>query len=132
MIHYSFTKDLNLPYEAVVEKVMEALKEEGFGTLTEIDGKVKLKEKLGVDSRKYLILGACNPRNAFMSILAEENIGLTIPCSVIVYEKADKTAISVLRPTLAMEMIDNPDLRKIAETVERHLKKAFDAVNEQE
>jgi len=132
MIQYGFSKELNLPYEAVVEKVTEALRKEGFGTLTEIDGKVKLKEKLGSESRKYLILGACNPRNAFMSILAEENIGLTIPCNVIVYEKGDKTAISILRPTLAMEMIDNPDLRKIAETVERHLKRAFDAVNEQE
>ena len=131
MIHYTFTKELNLPYEAVVEKVIEALKGEGFGTLTEIDGKAKLKEKLGSDSRKYLILGACNPRNVFMS-QAKEDIGLTFPCSVIVYEKANKTAISVLRPTLAMEMVDNPDLKEIAETVERHLKRAFDAVNEQE
>ena len=131
MIHYTFTKELNLPYEAVVEKVIEALKKEGFGTLTEIDGKAKLKEKLGVDSRKYLILGACNPRNAFMS-QAKEDIGLTFPCSVIVYEKANKTAITVLRPTLAMEMVDDPDVKEIAETVERHLKRAFDAVNDQE
>lgn len=131
MIHYTFTKELNLPYEAVVKKVIEALKGEGFGTHTEIDGKAKLKEKLGVDSRKYLILGACNPRNAFMS-KAKEDIGLTFPCSVIVYEKASKTAISVLRPTLAMEMVDDPDIKEIAETVERHLKRAFDAVNEQE
>jgi uncharacterized protein (DUF302 family) len=132
MIQYTFNKELNLPYEAVVEKVTDALKEEGFGTLTEINGRVKLKEKPGIDSRKYLILGVCSPRNAFMSMQAEENIGLTIPCNVVIYEKADKTAISVLRPTLAMEMIDNPDLRKIAETVERHLKRALDALNEKE
>ena len=78
MIHYTFTKELNLSYEAVVEKVIEALKGEGFGTLTEIDGKAKLKEKLGVDSRKYLILGACNPRNAFMS-QAKEKYRFDIP-----------------------------------------------------
>ena len=129
MIHYGFTKELDIPYETVVELVREALKKEGFGVLTEIDVKEKMKEKLGLDMRKYIILGACNPPNAYKAILAEENIGLMLPCNVIVYEKGGKTVLSVIRPTIAMQMIENAELRKIAENVESQLKHAFDTVN---
>jgi uncharacterized protein (DUF302 family) len=129
LIGYGFTKELNLPYETVVAEVMEALKGEGFGILTEINVREKLKEKLGINFRKYIILGACSPPNAFRAIQAEENIGLMLPCNVIVYEKTDKTVLSVIRPTVSMQMIDNPELRKIAETVEGQLKRAFDAVH---
>ena len=128
MIHYGFTKELDSPYETVVEQVREALKKEGFGVLTEIDVKEKMKEKLGLDMRKYIILGACNPPNAYKAILAEENIGLMLPCNVIVYEKGGKTVLSVIRPTVAMKMIDNAALQKLAEAVEGQLKQAFDAV----
>lgn len=128
-IGYGFTKELDLPFETVVAKVKEALAEQGFGILTEIDVREKFKEKLGIDFRKYLILGACNPSNACRAIQAEENIGLMLPCNVIVYEKGGKTVFSVIRPTVAMQMIDNPELRKIAETVEGQLKKAFNAVH---
>ncbi len=128
MINYGFTKELNIPYETVVEQIKEALKKEGFGILTEIDVRNKMKEKLGVDMNKYIILGACNPPNAYQAILAEENIGLMLPCNVIVYEKSGKTVLSVIRPTVAMQMVDNVELRKIAPAVEVQLKKAFDAV----
>lgn len=128
MIHYGFTKELDIPYETVIELAREALKKEGFGILTEIDVKEKMKEKLGLDMRKYVILGACNPPSAYKAILAEENIGLMLPCNVIVYEKVSKTVLSVIRPTVAMQMIDNVDLQKIADAVEGQLKKAFDAV----
>jgi uncharacterized protein (DUF302 family) len=128
MIHYGFTKELDIPYETVVELVREALKKEGFGVLTEIDVKEKMKEKLGLDMRKYIILGACNPPNAYQAILAEENIGLMLPCNVIVYEKGSQTVLSVIRPTVAMQMIDNVELQKLAEAVEGQLKKAFDAI----
>jgi uncharacterized protein (DUF302 family) len=128
MINYGFTKELDIPYETVVEQVREALKKEGFGVLTEIDVKEKMKEKLGLDMRKYIILGACNPPNAYKAILAEENIGLMLPCNVIVYEKGSKTVLSVIRPTVAMQMIDNVKLQKLAEAVEGQLKEAFDAV----
>jgi len=101
MITHGFTKELDIPYETVIELVREALKKEGFGVLTEIDVKEKMKEKLGIDMRKYIILGACNPPNAYKAILAEENIGLMLPCNVIVYEKASKTVLSVIRPTAA-------------------------------
>jgi uncharacterized protein (DUF302 family) len=128
MINYGFTRELQMPYETVIEKVTSELKKEGFGILTEIDVRAKLKEKLGIDFKRYIILGACNPPNAYKAILAEENIGLMLPCNVIVYEKDGKTILSVIRPTVAMQMIENDRLRKLAEEVERQLKKVFDSV----
>ena len=128
MINYGFTKELDIPYETVIELAREALKKEGFGVLTEIDVKEKMKEKLGLDMRKYIILGAGNPPNAYKAILTEENIGLMLPCNVIVYEKGNKTVLSVIRPAVAMQMIDNVELQKLAEAVEGQLKKAFDFV----
>ena len=128
MINYGFTKELDIPYEAVVKLAKEALKKEGFGVLTEIDIKEKMKEKLGLDMRKYIILGACNPPNAYKAILAEENIGLMLPCNVIVYERDSKTVLSIIRPTVAMQMIDNVELQKAAEVVEEQLKKVFVAI----
>jgi uncharacterized protein (DUF302 family) len=128
MINYGFTKEMDIPYEKVIEQAREALKKEGFGILTEIDVREKMKEKLGVDMKKYIILGACNPQNAFKAILAEENIGLMLPCNVIVYEKGSKTVLSVIRPTAAMQMVDNAELQRVAEEVEAQLKKAFDAI----
>ena len=128
MINYGFTKELDSPCEKVIELAREALKKEGFGILTEIDVKEKMKEKLGIDMRKYIILGACNPPNAYKAILAEQNIGLMLPCNVIVYEKGSKTVLSVVRPTVAMRMIDNMELQKLAQAVEGQLNKAFDAI----
>ena len=128
MINYGFTKELDIPYETVTELVREALKKEGFGVLTEIDVKEKMKENLGLDMGKYIILGACNPPNAYKAILAEENIGLMLPCNVIVYEKGDRTVLSVIKPTVAMKMIDNRELDAIAEFIEVKLQRAFDAV----
>jgi uncharacterized protein (DUF302 family) len=128
MINYGFTKELDIPYEKVIELAREALKKEGFGVLTEIDVKEKMKEKLGLDMKKYIILGACNPPNAYKAILAEENIGLMLPCNVIVYETGSKTVLSVIRPTVAMQMIENVELQKLAQAVEGQLKKAFDAI----
>ena len=128
MINYGFTKELGLPFEKVKELVTEELKKEGFGILTEIDMKEKFREKLGIDFKKYVILGACNPPNAYKSILAEENIGLMLPCNVIIYEKDDKTVLSVIKPTVAMQMIDNKELAPTALLVEEKLKKVFESV----
>ena len=128
MINYGFTKEMDIPYGTVIAQVREALKNEGFGILTEIDVKEKMKEKLGLDMNKYIILGACNPPNAYKAILAEENIGLMLPCNVIVYEKGGKTVLSVIRPTVAMQMIENSELQILAEAVEAQLKKCFDAI----
>jgi uncharacterized protein (DUF302 family) len=87
-----------------------------------------MKEKLGINMKRYIILGACNPPNAYKGMLAEENIGLLLPCNVIVYEKGGKTGLSVIRPSVAMQMVDNVALQKVAESVEMQLKKAFDAI----
>ena len=128
MISYGFTKELGLPFEKVREAVAEELKKEGFGILTEIDLQEKFREKLGVEFKRYVILGACSPPNAFKSVQAEENIGLMLPCNVIVYERGGRTVLSVVRPTVALQMIDNAELKSVAELVEKKLKNVFDAV----
>jgi uncharacterized protein (DUF302 family) len=128
MISYGFTKESDLPFEKVREAVAEELKKEGFGVLTEIDLQEKFKEKLGVDFKRYVILGACSPPNAYRSVQAEENIGLMLPCNVIVYERGDRTVLSVVKPTVAMQMIDNVALKSVAELVEKKLKNVFDAI----
>jgi uncharacterized protein (DUF302 family) len=128
MIDYGFTKELAMPFEKAVAVVTEALKIEGFGILTSIDIKEKFKEKLGIDFKKYMILGACNPPNAHKAILAEENIGLMLPCNAIVYEKNDKVVVSIIKPTHAMAAIGNDQLTQLAQTVEEKLKRAFDSI----
>ena len=128
MIKYGFIKESDKDFEQVVEEVKENLKKEGFGVLTTIDIKEKFREKLGIDFKKYIILGACHPASAHNAIEAEENIGLMLPCNVIVYEKDSKVAIAAIRPTAAMQMIDNEKLIKIAADVETKLKKAFDSL----
>jgi uncharacterized protein (DUF302 family) len=128
MINYGFTKELALPFADAVKAVTEALKKEGFGILTTIDVREKFKEKLGVDFPNYVILGACNPPNAHKAILAEEYIGLMLPCNVIVFEKAGKTAVGIIKPTVAMGMIDNKALKPLALEVEVRLKKVFDSL----
>ncbi len=124
---YAFTAVLNIPYEDAVSKVTEALKEEGFGVLTEINVKETLKKKLGVDFRKYVILGACNPPYAHRTLQVDLGVGLLLPCNVIVYETDDsKTYVSAINPVSALEVIKNEDLRKLAEEVSEKLKKVID------
>lgn len=129
MISQGFTKELDLSFDRVRELVTKELKQEGFGILSEIDIREKFKEKMGIDFRKYVIPGACNPPNAHKSILAEENIGPMPPCSVIVYERGDNTVLSIVKPMVAMQMIDNEELRPVAAFIEEKLKKVFDAVD---
>jgi uncharacterized protein (DUF302 family) len=129
MISYGFSKKLNISFEKAIEIITEELKKEGFGILTQIDVQEKFKEKLGIAFKKYIILGACNPSNAHKAILAEEDIGLMLPCNVIVYECGEETVISLIKPTVAMEMIKNNELKHIAKKVEAQLKKVFDSVH---
>jgi len=128
MINYGFTKELDAGFEQAVEHVTESLKKEGFGVLTTIDVKEKFREKLGIDFKKYVILGACNPANAHRAIEVEENIGLMLPCNVIVYEKDDKVVVAAIKPTEAMRMIDNKALNKIAAEVEAKIKRVIDSL----
>jgi uncharacterized protein (DUF302 family) len=132
MISYGFFRETDLPFDEALEMVTETLKKRGFGILTRIDVKEKFKEKLGIDFTRYIILGACHPPSAHQAILAEENIGLMLPCNVIVYEKNGSTVISVIKPTVAMAMIDNERLKAIATDVEARLKEVFDSLGEGE
>lgn len=127
MIGYGFSRSLELPLDRARERVIEALKREGFGVLMEIPLHEKLKEKIGVDYRRYHILGACNPPAAYRALQAEEDIGLMLPCNVVLYEKDGRTVLSIIRPTVAMEMIDNPNLQAVAEETEAKLKRVFES-----
>ena len=121
---YGFSKTVPLPHDEVVAKATAALKAEGFGVLCEIDIKEKLKEKLGVDFRRYTILGACNPPLAYNTLQEDINIGLLLPCNVIVYE-TDKAGESVIAAIDAKTMLsvvpDNPTLDAVATEVNEKL-----------
>lgn len=125
---YGYVKKLDLNFYQAIIKTKEALKNEGFGVLTEIDVQKTLKEKLNEDYGKYVILGACNPPFAFKSLKAEKQIGLLLPCNVIVYEDEGKVEVSAIMPTVAMGMVDNKDLQEIAKQVDGKLKKAIDSI----
>ena len=128
MTAYGFTKVVALPFETVKDMAIQALKNEGFGILTQIDVREKLKEKLGIDFKRYLILGACSPSHAHKAILAEEDIGLLLPCNVIIYEKDGGTALGIIKPKVAMQMAKNEALSGIAAEVEAKLAKVFNSI----
>jgi uncharacterized protein (DUF302 family) len=127
-MRYGFSKELNLSVDKAIEVTTDHLKQEGFGVLTRIDIHDKIKEKLGLDFKKYVILGACNPPYAHKALVEEEHIGLLLPCNVVLYEKDDKTVLSVIKPTVAMSMIENETLKKIAIEIEAKLQRAFDKI----
>jgi len=127
-LQYGFSKVVEKPFEDVLNETKDELVNEGFGILTTINVKEKFKEKLGIDYRNYVILGACNPPSAYKAIESEENIGLILPCNVIVYEKGGNTVVSVIKPTVAMQMIDNKALNEIAVVIETKLKSVFDRI----
>ena len=128
MITYGFTKESKLPFEDAIERVTQELQKEGFGVLTSIDMKVKFREKLNIDFNKYVILGACNPPLAYESLSVEEDVGLLLPCNVIVYDRDGTTIVSIIKPTAGMGMIENRALREIAEKVEAKLKRVIEAI----
>lgn len=128
-MNYGYTKKVSLSFQDAKEKIVAELAKEGFGILSEIDVKATLKKKLGVEHDEYVILGACNPPFAHQALLAEKEIGLFMPCNVIVYEKEGNTFVSAILPTAAMGMLDNPALSKIAVEAEAKLKKSVDAVS---
>lgn len=118
---YSFGTKVALPYEEAVRHTTAALKEEGFGVLTEIDVRKTIKEKLGTDFRRYVILGACNPHLAHRALQAELEVGVLLPCNVIVYEETGSAVVSVMDPQAALEVAGNEALRPIAEEARARL-----------
>lgn len=123
MMSYYFSKTIRAGFDEAVSRITQALKEEGFGILTEIDVKDTLKKKLDVDFRNYRILGACNPPFAYKALQAEDKVGTMLPCNVIVQESTDGgVEIAAIDPIASMQAIDNPALREIAETIGQKLK----------
>ena len=113
-MNYSIKKQVNYSFTGAVAKTKTILAEEGFGILTEIDVKATLKNKLDVEWDNYVILGVCNPSLAYQALQEEKEIGLFLPCNVIVYEDQGKIFVSAILPTAAMSMLDNPLLADIA------------------
>lgn len=125
-MEYYFSAILHTGFDDAVTKITEALKTEGFGVLTEIDMQAKLKEKLGVDFRKYKILGACNPAFAYKAVQVEEMIGVMLPCNIVVTDQEDGTIkIAAIHPTASMMAIQNPALEPLAQEVTEKLKRVI-------
>jgi uncharacterized protein (DUF302 family) len=124
MMAYYCSKTVRAGFDEAVSRIKQALKDEGFGVLTEIDVRDTLKKKLDVDFRNYRILGACNPTFAYRALQAEDKIGTMLPCNVVVQETAGGgVELAAIDPVASMEAIGNPDLREIAETIGQKLKK---------
>jgi uncharacterized protein (DUF302 family) len=122
---YGISKTVHLSYDQAVARVTEELQKEGFGVLTTIDVKETLKKKLNVDFKNYVILGACNPPFAHQALTAEEEVGLLLPCNVVVYEKDNGTVVAAFDPMVMTKLSDNPVLLKIAEQVKERLQRVL-------
>ena len=128
-MNYYVSRSVSLDFDAAVAKTIEALKAEGFGVLTDIDIAASLKQKLGVEFRKYRILGACNPPLALKALSAEDKIGVMLPCNVIVQERAEGgVELAAIDPRAAMQRVGNPALAAVAEEVAERLARALHAV----
>jgi uncharacterized protein (DUF302 family) len=119
---------LDVPYEEAIERVTAALKEEGFGVLTEIDVKATMKQKLDADFRKYAILGACNPPLAHKALSTDLEIGLLLPCNVIVYEEDGGSVVSIVDPISMLGVVDSAELKPVADEAGARLERVAKAL----
>lgn len=129
-MNYYYSRVLkNTSFDESIKKVTEALKEEGFGVLTEIDVKEIFKKKLNVDFKKYKILGACNPQFAYKALQTEDKIGTMLPCNVIVAEQeSGHVEVAAVDPVASMEAVENNSLTEIAEEVKSKLRKVVNSL----
>jgi uncharacterized protein (DUF302 family) len=126
---YYFSKALPVGFDEAVRRTTEALKQGGFGIITEIDVKRTFREKLDIDFRNYRILGACNPRLAYEALQLEDKVGTMLPCNVVVQEIAqDRTEIAAIDPVASMQAIENPGLKASAERVQTLLRNVIDSL----
>ena len=129
MTKYYFGKTVELSFDDAIVRVTEELKKEGFGVLTEVDIQATLKKKLDVDFRRYKILGACNPPFAYKALQAEQNIGLLLPCNVIVQDAGNgKTEIAAIDPLVSMSRVENPALEPVAAEIKAKLQRVIQNV----
>jgi uncharacterized protein (DUF302 family) len=127
-VQYGFSKTTDYTFSQAIEKVTDELKKEGFGILTTIDVKETLKNKINVDFKNYTILGACNPPIAHKALQTEEELGLLLPCNVVVYEKDNKIVVSIFDPMMMTKVIDNDKMISIASEVKEKLQRVLEAV----
>ncbi|MFH1278290.1 MAG: DUF302 domain-containing protein [Candidatus Eisenbacteria bacterium] len=121
-------KKLDLPYEKAVEAARAALKEEGFGILTEIDVQATLKEKMDAEFRRYVILGACNPPLAHRALRETLQVGLLLPCNVVVYEEGEGSVVSAMNPALMSEFFRSESLKEVAEEARKRIGRALEKI----
>jgi uncharacterized protein (DUF302 family) len=126
---YYFAKQLAMPFDGAIYRATEALKSAGFGVLTDIDVQETLKRKIGVDFRRYRILGACNPTMAHKALQAEDKIGTMLPCNVVVQELEDGAVeVAAIDPVASMQAIENPKLAETARVVREKLKAVVESL----
>jgi uncharacterized protein (DUF302 family) len=125
-LNYGYGKYLDIPFEIAAQRAREGLAAEGFGVLCEIDIKKKLKEKLGVEFANYIILGACNPPLAYQALQHEMDLGLLLPCNLVVYEKNGGSFVAAIDAVKMLSIVENPVLETTAGQVNERLKKVID------
>lgn len=129
MINYGFYKEIDCSFSEAAELILPLIAKHNFSIVTQIDLKEKFSDKLGISYPQYTILGLCNPRLAHKAISVEPDVGLFFPCNMVVYEKADKVAVGIMRPTKMMDMIENEKIGAVISEVEEHLQRLFDEIS---
>jgi uncharacterized protein (DUF302 family) len=127
-LNYGISKISRLPFESTLSRAAEELRKEGFGVLTSIDVKDTMKKKLNLDFSKYTILGACNPPFAYEILETKKDLGLFLPCNLIVYEEGSKTVVAAFDPTLVSAIVENSIVRSVAEEMKARLERVIAAI----
>src|ERR1019366_152151 len=128
---YGDVRTVKISFDDAVARIEDALKTEGFGVLCQIDIQAKLKEKLGIDSPRYVILGACNPPLALQALREDINLGLLLPCNAVVYEKDGQVQVGVVDALKMLSLVGRPELEGMARQVNENLRRAIDSVARQ-
>lgn len=125
---FGFGAALDLPHTQAIERVTEALKEEGFGVLTTIDVQQTMKQKLDVDVEPYTILGACNPKLAHRALESDPDIGLLLPCNVVVRQEGNRSRVEIVDPIAMLTLVQNENVQAVAEEAAQRLHRVLDRV----